>query len=114
MTQDEAEALCGLRFGPGWTFYEVRRAGKLAGFVMERDGEMHAWRSPAFTGRWLTRADVQTLLGGVINRYGCATTRVPASNETGQRFVERLGFERMGEHAGVVTYKAVRLQHAKH
>ncbi len=113
MTQDEAERLLCFKVEPGWTFVPIRRAGELAGFVMQQGPEVHVHRLPAFTGRWFTRQDVERVLLPILKTHGEVTTKVRADNLTGQKFVTRLGFVRVGEGPGVHLFRATRLNHAR-
>lgn len=114
MTQAEAEQLSGFVFTPGWTFHDIHMQGKLSGFVMERDGEIHCWRLPAFNGAWFTRKDVDHLITPLIKKYGFVTTKVKAENRVGQRFVKRLGFVKIATHGDEIIYLSEAFNHARH
>lgn len=111
MNRDQAESLLGFPLDDGWTLHEVRR-GKLAGFVLQKGSEVHAWRMPQFTGRWFTRGDVRRILLPILAEFGVLTTKVRQGNETGYRFVTRLGFVPVGSEGGNVLYEARSLNHA--
>lgn len=113
MTKEEAETLLGFQITDGWIFHEVRRFGKLAGFIMQKDAEVHCYRCPEYAGRWGTRQTIESILKPVIDKYGHATTMVRKDNLQGHRFVQRLGFHATSETDKIVTYKAERLNHAR-
>jgi hypothetical protein len=113
MTQDEAQALLGYQIEPGWTVHEVRRAGALAGFILQKGCEVHAWRSPLYRGCWLSSRVLQRVLEPIVREFGAATTKVRAHNATGHASVQRLGFEQTGEQGGCVLYAGRRFKHAR-
>lgn len=67
--------------------------GKCAGAVVISGPEMHACVMPWACGRWMSRR-LLSLMGRVIGEHGRVITF--ATTEAGERFVQRLGFERMG------------------
>lgn len=113
MNQAQAERLLGFSIEPGWTFATIERGGELAAFVMHKGSEVHVHTVAGFAGRWLTRQDVERVLLPILKTYGEVTTKVSADNLTGQRFVERLGFVRVGEAPGVHLFRATRFNHAR-
>lgn len=113
MTQQEAERLLGFSVGDGWTFTAVNRGGELAGFVMQRGAEVHAYRLPSFNGRWFTRQDVERVLLPILKTHGEVTTKVRADNTTGRKFVTRLGFVKVGDSSDVHIFRATRFNHAR-
>lgn len=100
-------------FPTGWEFLEVRRAGQLAGFFCFKGNEIHAYRHPEFSGKWLTRQDIERVAGPLIERFGCVVTSVRRDNHEGHRFVTRLGFQRTHEAGGLTHYRTERLNHAR-
>lgn len=52
----------------------------------------------------ITRRTLREYLGPLLERLGMLTTRVPAEDAAGRRFVERLGFEFTGEEGGMRHY----------
>lgn len=112
MTQEDAEELLGAKLTPGWRVHEIRRAGDLAGFVIQRGSEIHVWRKPQFTGRWFFPGDLRRVLKGVLGEHGEVTTAVRAINEVGQEFVRRVGFVKVGEANGAFLYRLGDLKHA--
>lgn len=113
MTQEEAEALLGFRLPGPWQITEVRRSGGRAGFFCVQGNEIHAWRADDVAGRWLTRQDLERLTAPLFRRYGYIRTKVRTTNETGHRFVSRLGFAPIGEAHGLTYYEAQRINHAR-
>lgn len=113
MTQEEAEQLCGMKFAPGWAFHPIKRSGQVAGFVMTLGAEIHVFRLPEYAGRWFTRQDVEKTIGQVIAQHGKATTKVRQDNQTGHRFVQRIGFVPVKDDGSVIHYECERLNHAR-
>lgn len=80
------------------------------GAVMIRGNEVHVAVVKTAEGKWLSRRLIREVLGRLIDEYGSAVTTVMADNERGQRFVERLGFERAGGKNGVIGYELRQLR----
>lgn len=114
LTLDEAAMYLGWASIPqGWTVQPIERVGVLAGFVLIGGNEIHAFRLPAYIGRWGTRRDIEKVTGPLIDKYGCVTTKVMTSNAAGRKFVTRLGFVKTHEFSGITHYKAMRFNHAR-
>lgn len=109
---DDIEALTGVRLSDQWRITPVYR-DSLAGFFITDGPEIHAWRLPAFEGRWLTRQDIERLTQPLFDAYGFITTTVRTENLCGHQFVKRLGFVPTGTNERLVFYKAERLKHAR-
>jgi hypothetical protein len=103
----------GVSIPPGWDVTPIYRDGHLAGFFCTQGNEIHAYRSDDFKGRWLTHQDIERLTKPLFERYGFVQTRVRTSNDTGHKFVQRLGFTKTGEDGGLTLYRAERLNHAR-
>lgn len=107
------QALQAAALADGWEVREIYRAGVLAGFFVVRDNEVHAWRNPEFSGRWLTRQDVERITAPLLAAHGHVVTSVRIRNRTGHRFVRRLGFVCVGRTVSLALYRAERLNHAR-
>lgn len=105
--------ILGVQVPPGWDVTPIYRRGQLAGFFCVQGNEIHAYRSEAFSGRWLTRQDLERLTRPLFKRYGYLRTKVRDQNKTGHRFVTRLGFVEVGRAHGMTYYEAQRLNHAR-
>lgn len=88
-----------------WIVCPVRVSGAIVGGVLLKGNEVHVAVSKSSEGRWLSRSLIRRVLGNLISRYGVAVTSVMKDNERGQRFVERLGFQRVGEKEGTIGYE---------
>lgn len=113
MTKEEAEALIGCEFPEGWSFQEIRRNGELAGFFCTKENEIHCHRLESYSGRWLTRQDIERLIRPLFLRHGVLKTKVRRHNDVGHAFVQRLGFEPVGADALCVYYEARKINHAR-
>ena len=112
LSREEAERLCGSAIPEKWEITPVYRQA-LAGFFIVCGNEIHAFRSPEFSGTWLVRGDLERLTEPLFKQYGPITTSVRVENLCGHRFVQRLGFRACGEDGRVVFYRAERLRHAR-
>lgn len=108
MTRHEATLIAG-PIPDGWDFVPVRDVG----FFTVKGSEIHCWRRPEASGRWLTRQDVERITRPLIARFGRVTTKVRKGNTAGHAFVHRLGFSKIGEADGCITYTAERMKHAR-
>lgn len=86
---------------------EVHAVGK-HGAVLIRGTEIHC---AGIKPGWLTRAVVRKYLGGLIEKYGFATSRIPKREAVGRRLAERLGFKKVGEDHLDDFYRIERLRH---
>lgn len=75
------------------------------GAVMIRGNEVHVAVVKSAEGRWLSRRLIRSVLGRLLSEYAVVVTSVMKGNERGQRFVERLGFQRVGEKEGTIGYE---------
>lgn len=98
---------------PDWAIVTVRRDGQLAGFFCLKDNEIHCHRAEDFTGRWLTRQDLERLTAPLFKRHGFIKTKVRNNNETGHAFVSRLGFTESRKDGQFTYYETKRLKHAR-
>lgn len=64
--------------------------------VMVRGPEIHVAAPKELRGRWLTRANIRKVLGGIVSEHGFALSAVEHDNENGRVFVQRMGFEAVG------------------
>jgi len=91
-----------------FTKHAVVRDGVLIGVVLTRNNEIHvAWTH----GESGTRSLLRKHLGGLIERYGHAVTRVPIWRTASQDFVARLGFVESGRDANDIYYRIERMNH---
>lgn len=74
--------------------HDIFLDGLDVGAILVIGPEIHACIKPAGFGRWFNKR-AKAILTEVIARHGHATTTVTAGNETGHRFVTRLGFDRI-------------------
>ncbi len=79
------------------------------GVVIIKGTEIHLACKPA--GIRGTRRMLRQVLGGVIARHGCATTRVPRRATASRAFVTRLGFYETGADAVDIHYRIERMHH---
>ena len=98
----------------GWSFTQINRAGKLAGFFCVKGTEIHCYRLDDFAGRWITRQDLERLTKPIFNEYGEITTKVRTDNLQGHSFVKRLGFTATHDDGSNIHYQCKRLKHARH
>lgn len=97
-----------LRALSSFTRHPVFRDGLLIGVVLTRDDEIHvAWKH----GAQGTRRLLKQHLGGAIDRYGHAVTRVPVWRTASQKFVTRLGFVETGRDTNDIYYRIERMSH---
>lgn len=91
-----------------FTRHAVVRDGALIGVVLIRGNEIHvAWKH----GESGTRRLLKQHLGGLIEQYGHAVTRVPLWRTASRVFVERLGFVESGRDANDIYYRIERMNH---
>jgi GNAT superfamily N-acetyltransferase len=75
----------------GWRVIAVVESGSVIGALFVKDGTIHLGIIPEWRGRWASRRMIREMLG-----YGRKTT--VGGDETGcLSFVQRLGFERVGD-----------------
>jgi ribosomal protein S18 acetylase RimI-like enzyme len=75
------------------------------GALMFKGDEVHVGIRPTYRGRWWSKRLRRVILGGLIEKHGCARTSVMKDNRSGIEFVERLGFKRSGENAAMIHYR---------
>jgi hypothetical protein len=80
--------------------------------VMLRDAEIHVAAPKDRRGRWISRARIKTVLGGILQSNGVVRTKVMKDNEAGNAFVSRLGFQETGRDASTIHYELKELRHA--
>lgn len=108
MTREDAFIVAG-RFPDEWEFLPVRNVG----FFVVRENEIHCWRKPEAKGQWITRADIEGVTSPLLTKYGHVITTVRKENNSGHRFVRRLGFRPDGETGDRIRYRAERMNHAR-
>lgn len=67
---------------------------KVIGMLMTKGPEMHVAVLPEVRGKWLSRRLINEVFAPIIDKYGCAVTKVAECNPKGEDFVGRLGFEK--------------------
>jgi GNAT superfamily N-acetyltransferase len=92
------------------TFEPFEIIGVNGGAVMVRGNEVHVAVVKSCEGKWISRRLIRDVLGKLITQYGCAVTTVMKDNERGQRFVERLGFNKVREEKGTIGYELRQLR----
>ena len=112
MTHQEVCSLLGFEIDKGWLIVEVKRENALAGIILIKDNEIHCWRKPEFNGIWLTKHTLKNIIQPLIDKFGFAVTKVTKSNNTGHKFVTRIGFTKVLENENCTYYKIERLKHA--
>jgi hypothetical protein len=91
-----------------FTRHAVVRDGVLIGVVLIRGNEIHVAWTPGMAG---TRRLLLKHLGGLIEQYGHAVTRVPTWRTASQEFVARLGFVESGRDTNDIYYRIERMNH---
>ena len=66
--------------------------GEAIGAVFTKGPEIHVAVVPRYQKQWASRRLIWECLGGIVKRFGYATTRVMNDNPKGMEFVKRLGF----------------------
>lgn len=90
----------------GWDVVPLTENGEVIGGVLSKDNELHVGygKKP----RASIRADIKTVLGNAINKYGYVVTSVAAENKAGLRFCERLGFVKYGVEGDTIRLRCDR------
>ena len=96
-----------------WEHHFIKRRGVPVGCVFIQGNEIHCWREPSTKGCWLIRSDITGVIGQLIAKYGHVVTKVTKSNETGHKFVTRIGFYATGEDSTSIYYQIESLKHAR-
>ena len=78
----------------GWDCHPVHVDGAVVGAILVNGPEIHACVIPEVAGRWMSRSALR-VLNDVIDKNGYA--RTTATTDKGREFVERLGFELVGD-----------------
>lgn len=94
-----------LKLLEGWEIHPIYENDECIGCAIRKGHEVHM--GVIKPNRYI-RKILREVLGTTIQQYGMATTTVSASNESGIKFCERLGFERDWEGLGVICMKCVR------
>lgn len=76
----------------GWDVHPVLLDGETVGAILVNGPEIHACIAGGY-GRWFRKEQV-AILNAVIERHGYAQTH--ATTPAGERFVARLGFQKVG------------------
>jgi len=89
-----------------WEVVPLYENGQIIGGVLAKDNEVHVGYGEK--PKASIRPYIKEILGGVIDKYGYAVTKVQADNSTGLRFCERLGFVKYGEEGGTIRLRCDR------
>ena len=89
-----------------WTVIPLTESGRVIGGVLVKDNEIHVGYGVKPIGS--IRAYIRAILGGVIDKHGCAITTVQAKNLAGLRFCERLGFVKLSTNDGKILLRCDR------
>jgi hypothetical protein len=89
-----------------WSVVPLYENGRVIGGVLAKDNELHVGYGEK--PRASIRPYIKEILGGVIDKYGCAVTTVQADNPAGLRFCERLGFVKLSEENGTIRLRCDR------
>ena len=89
-----------------WEVIPLTESGRVIGGVLIKDNEIHVGYGIKPIG--CIRAYIRAILGGVIDKYGCAITTVQAENLAGLRFCERLGFVKLSTYDGRILLRCDR------
>ncbi len=114
MAGDEAARMMGHDQLPvGWDVFPIMRCGEISGFFLFNGDEMHAWRRPEYSGRWITAREIALAGSDIMRKYGHIKTSVAEGNEVGIKFVTRLGFTETHRGNGLIYYISRKLNHAR-
>lgn len=86
--------------------------GHVVGVVLFRGNELHTGVIPEYRGHVNWRSVMRNIVSPVLKRYGYVWTAVLNDNDAGIKFVERLGFESIGQYEEMTVYKLTRMNHA--
>jgi hypothetical protein len=89
-----------------WEVIPLTESGRVIGGVLIKDNEIHVGYGIKPIG--CIRAYIRAILGGVIDKYGCAITTVQVENLIGLRFCERLGFVKLSTNDGKILLRCDR------
>ena len=89
-----------------WEVVPLHENGRVIGGVLAKDNELHVGYGDR--PKASIRPYIKEILGGVIDKYGCAVTTVQADNPAGLRFCERLGFVKLSEENGTIRLRCDR------
>jgi hypothetical protein len=89
-----------------WSVLPLYENGRIIGGVLAKDNELHVGYGDR--PKASIRPYIKEILGGVIDKYGCAVTTVQADNPAGLRFCERLGFVKLSEENGTIRLRCDR------
>lgn len=97
-----------------WTLKPIEVRGELAGVVMSKGNQIHIVVKPEFHGKWAIKRNMaRTLLQDQIDEYGPLLVHAYKSDEKALRFIERLGFKRIGENAEQITLRLEKPVHLR-
>lgn len=89
-----------------WEVIPLHENGQIIGGVLLKENEVHVGYGEK--PKASIRPYIKEILGGVIDKYGFAVTKVQAGNPRGLRFCERLGFVKIGEEGGTIRLRCDR------
>jgi hypothetical protein len=86
-----------------WEVFPVK-----GGAVLVNGSEIHACILPEAFGKWLSKRVLKKTLMTVLEKHGRAITKVTLGNDQGERFVKRLGFQKIEEEKGIGIWELKR------
>jgi len=89
-----------------WNVIPLTESGRVIGGVLLKDNEIHVGYGEK--PRATIRPYIKKILGGVIDKHGCALTQVQEENLAGLRFCERLGFVKLSAYNGKILLRCDR------
>lgn len=91
-----------------WEIFPAVLAGEVCGAVFRQGPELHVAVLDHARKRWASPRLWREVIDGTLDKYGYAVTSVAANNDTGQRFVSRIGFKETGRNGPFVIYRLER------
>ena len=93
-----------------WDILKADAGGKLAAIGITKGPEFHVVAIQP--GKWASRRLFSETLGKAIRNYGYAETSVMKGNAEGEKFVQRIGFVKVGENGMTTIYRLEKVKHA--
>jgi hypothetical protein len=91
---------------PGWELHAYPSAGTPVALAATSGHEIHFASDPATRGHLITRSRISEFLGPLLEDKAFLITRVPVAPEFApqRRFVERMGFDLVGDDGAFHNY----------
>lgn len=93
-----------------WDVVPLTENGQVIGGVLLKGNEIHV--GYGIKPKVSIRGYIRKILGGVIDKHGCALTQVQEKNLAGLRFCERLGFVKLSAQNGIILLRCDRSNYA--